>query len=50
MEYQGELAELARQLREAAALTQQPTLKRYLETRAAAFLSNDYYPASSPRG
>ncbi len=43
MEYQGELAELARQLREAAALTQQPTLKRYLETRAAAFLSNDYY-------
>ena len=30
-------------LREAAALTTQPTLKRYLETRAAALLSNDYY-------
>ncbi len=43
MEYQGELAELARLLREAAALTKQPTLKRFLETRAAAFLSNDYY-------
>ncbi|MGD9599699.1 MAG: hypothetical protein AB7G76_00915 [Steroidobacteraceae bacterium] len=43
LEYQGELGELARLLREAAALTTQPTLKRYLETRAAAFLSNDYY-------
>ena len=43
MEYQGQLAELARLLREAAATTKQPTLKRYLETRAAAFLSNDYY-------
>ena len=32
-----------RLLREAAALTAQPTLKRYLETRAAALLSNDYY-------
>lgn len=43
LEYQGELGELARLLREAAALTKQPTLKRFLETRAAAFLSNDYY-------
>ncbi len=43
LEYQGQLGELARLLREAAALTKQPTLKRYLETRAAAFLSNDYY-------
>jgi hypothetical protein len=30
-------------LREAAALTTQPTLKSYLEKRAAALLSNDYY-------
>jgi hypothetical protein len=43
LEYQGELAEAAARLREAAALTVQPTLKRYLETRADAFLSNDYY-------
>ena len=43
LEYQGQLGELARLLREAAALTKQPTLKSYLEKRAAAFLSNDYY-------
>ncbi len=43
LEYQGELAEAARLLREAAAETRQPTLKRYLETRADAFLTNDYY-------
>lgn len=43
IEYQGELAEASRLLREAAALTAQPTLKRFLETRAAAFLTNDYY-------
>ena len=43
VEYQSELASVARLLREAAALTTQPTLKRYLETRAAALLSNDYY-------
>ena len=30
-------------LREAAALTQQPTLKAFLTRRAAAFVSNDYY-------
>jgi len=43
MEYQPELAEAARLLREAAALTRQPGLKRFLETRATAFFSNDYY-------
>ncbi|HEY5808963.1 MAG TPA: hypothetical protein VIT67_13390 [Povalibacter sp.] len=43
LEYQGELAEMARLLREAAALTRQPTLKAFLEKRAAAFISNDYY-------
>jgi hypothetical protein len=42
-EYQGELALAAMHLREAAKLTTQPTLKAYLESRAAAFLSNDYY-------
>ena len=36
LEYQGELARVAALLREAAALTTQPTLKAYLETRAAA--------------
>jgi hypothetical protein len=43
VEYQGEMGELARLLRKAAALTKQPTLKAFLEKRAAAFLSNDYY-------
>ena len=43
LEYQGEAARIAELLREAAALTTQPTLKDYLEKRAAAFLSNDYY-------
>ena len=43
VEYQGELAEAADLLREAAKLTTQPTLRSYLEKRAAAFLSNDYY-------
>ena len=33
----------AKLLREAAALTTQPTLKSFLEKRAAALLSNDYY-------
>jgi Peptidase family M49 len=42
-EYQGELAIAAMHLREAAKLTTQPTLKAYLDARAAAFLSNDYY-------
>jgi hypothetical protein len=43
LEYQGELARAAELLREAAAATADATLKRYLETRAAAFISNDYY-------
>jgi hypothetical protein len=43
IEYQPELGEAARFLREAARLTQQPTLKRFLETRAEAFFTNDYY-------
>jgi hypothetical protein len=43
VEYQGELAQAAQLLREAAALTQQPTLKAFLTARADAFLSNDYY-------
>jgi hypothetical protein len=43
LEYQGEIARVARLLREAAALTTQPTLKNYLEKRAAALISNDYY-------
>ena len=42
-EYQGELAHAAALLREAAALTRQPTLKTFLEKRAQAFLTNDYY-------
>jgi hypothetical protein len=43
VDYQGELAEVARLVAEAASLTTQPTLKTFLEKRAAAFLSNDYY-------
>jgi hypothetical protein len=43
LEYQGELSRAAELLREAAALTGDPTLKKYLEMRAAAFISNDYY-------
>ena len=43
LEYQNELAEAARLLREAAALTTQPTLKAFLDKRAAAFISNDYF-------
>jgi hypothetical protein len=42
-EYQGELEVAASHLREAAKVTSQPTLKAFLEARAAAFLSNDYY-------
>ncbi|MBI4425641.1 MAG: hypothetical protein HY554_18060 [Elusimicrobia bacterium] len=43
VEYQNELQQAAGLLREAAALTAQPTLRAYLEKRADAFLSNDYY-------
>ncbi|HKC55520.1 MAG TPA: hypothetical protein VKC35_05330 [Vicinamibacterales bacterium] len=42
-EYQGELAHAAALLKEAAALTRQPTLRTFLEKRAQAFLTNDYY-------
>jgi Peptidase family M49 len=42
-EYQGELAIAAEHLRAAARATAQPTLKAFLESRAAAFGSNDYY-------
>ena len=42
-EYQQELATVARLLRAASELTSQPTLARYLRTRADAFLSDDYY-------
>ena len=43
VEYQGELARAAELLREAAAATTQPSLKAFLEKRAEAFLTNDYY-------
>jgi hypothetical protein len=43
LEYQPELLELSRLLTEAAALTAQPSLRRFLTARAEAFLSNDYY-------
>ena len=43
LEYQGELGRLSELVSEAAALTTQPTLKRFLEKRARAFLTNDYY-------
>jgi len=43
VEYQGELARAATLLREAAEQTSQPTLKRFLTTRAEAFLNDDYY-------
>jgi len=42
-EYQGELARVAELLREAAALTTQPTLKAFLDKRAQALITNDYY-------
>ncbi|HEX8174234.1 MAG TPA: hypothetical protein VF543_03835 [Pyrinomonadaceae bacterium] len=42
-EYREFLTPAARLLREAAALTTNATLKSYLEKRADAFLSNDYY-------
>lgn len=42
-EYQGALEIAAQHLREAARATSQPTLRAFLEARAAAFVSNDYY-------
>jgi hypothetical protein len=43
VEYQGELARAAELLREAAELTSNATLKKFLTARADAFLTNDYY-------
>ena len=43
VEYEGPLAIAAAHLLAAARATADPTLRRYLETRAAAFASNDYY-------
>ena len=43
MEYKDDLEKAAQLLREAAALTENASLKRFLTTRADAFLSNDYY-------
>ena len=43
IEYQGEIAQVASLLREATSLTRQPTLKSFLEKRADALVSNDYY-------
>jgi hypothetical protein len=43
VEYQGELARAAELLREAAQLTSNATLKKFLTARADAFLTNDYY-------
>jgi hypothetical protein len=43
VEYQGELALAATHLRAAAEATTQPTLKAFLQARATAFLSDDYY-------
>lgn len=43
VEYQSELQLAAEHLRRAAKLTEQPSLARFLERRAAALLSNDYY-------
>ena len=43
LEYQGELLAAAKLLREAADAATEPTLKKFLSARAAAFFSNDYY-------
>ncbi|MEZ5315801.1 MAG: hypothetical protein R2752_00210 [Vicinamibacterales bacterium] len=43
VQYRNTLVAAAEHLRQASALTSQPTLKRYLDLRAGAFLSNDYY-------
>jgi hypothetical protein len=43
VEYQTDLMQAARLLNEAAAATTQSTLKNFLEKRARAFLTNDYY-------
>ena len=43
IEYQDGLARVAERMRAAARLTAQPTLTAYLDARADAFLTNDYY-------
>jgi hypothetical protein len=43
IEYEGELTLAAALLREAAKAASEPTLQRFLSSRAEAFLSNDYY-------
>ena len=45
-EYQGQLEIAAMHLREAARVTSQPTLRAFLESRAAAFISNMLIPTS----
>ncbi len=42
-EYRGNLERAARLLREAAQSTTSPSLKRFLQTRATAFLDDDYF-------
>jgi hypothetical protein len=42
-EYKGDLTRAAKLLHEAAALTGNASLKKFLDSRADAFLSNDYY-------
>ena len=42
-EFEGELTQAAKLLREAAAAATEPTLQKFLTARADAFLSNDYY-------
>lgn len=42
-EYKNDLAKAARLMEEAAGLTQNASLKKFLLSRGAAFLSNDYY-------
>ena len=44
-EYKPEMEQLAKLFREAAALTDNATLKTFLTSRADAFLSNDYRPS-----
>jgi hypothetical protein len=43
LEYKNDLAKAARLMEEAAGLTGNATLKKFLLSRGAAFLSNDYY-------
>jgi hypothetical protein len=47
VEFQTTLGRTATLLREGAALTRQPTLRVFLEKRALAFLTNDYYDSDA---